>query len=190
MALSITKSGEHAGCDPTLYESTLVASAQTLEGTLFSIRLGLSEELAAKLKARSLDESDGELMNNTSDRRRFGEGSYETWFGKGRVPFALVDQAGELAALIWYGAEMPPAEAGLPPGRWDTIAFRAYLPYRGAGIMGDFTRFVLAWHVEHCIDAHLWLETDATNEAGIRLYERTGFVRKGEHEGRVVMARE
>lgn len=149
----------------------------------FVLSEGLSDALVAELVARSADESDEELAKNTSDRERFASAeAYDAWLSKERYPYALSDAEGRLAALIWYGPEVT------PDGReGDTIAFRSYPPYRGTGIMGDLSRFVLARHGELREGRMLWLATNEDNAGGIRLYEKLGFVRTGEHEGRVIM---
>ncbi len=152
------------------------------DGRDFTIVEGLSDALVEKLTKLSQDESDTELMQNTSDRTRFSPDAYDAWLSKERYPFALVAEDGSLAALIWYGPEeMPTGGAG------DTIAFRSYPPYRGRGVMTDFSRFVMELHEKRRAEHQLWLATDAENVAGIRLYEKLGFVRHGEEDDRLFM---
>src|ERR1043166_151550 len=70
----------------------------------FDVYLGLNNAMVTKLKMLSLNRGDEALQENTSDYERFGRGSYEDWYSKGRVPFALVHRAtGSLAALAWFG---------------------------------------------------------------------------------------
>lgn len=157
-----------------------------------TVGFGLTREMVAKLKERSIDRSDQELQENTSDRTRFGTGEYESWFSKGRFPFVLTDGEGLLAALIWIGPKPFPLESGMPAGAWDTIAFRSYPPYRGQGIMTPFSRFVLTTYREINPGRAIWLATDRTNEAGIRLYGKLGFTDAGygEDESRRIMTLE
>jgi len=128
-----------------------------------------------QLEERSVDHADEELEKNTSDRKRFGEESYEVWYAKGRFPFALVSPEGTLAAIIWYGPDRIPTG---DDGEWSTIAFRSYRPYRGTGIMRDFSRRVIEEHGRDCPGNRLWLETHVTNAAGLALYRKLGFVEK------------
>jgi RimJ/RimL family protein N-acetyltransferase len=162
----------------------------------FAIVAGLCQPLVRSLQERSLDTADSELTRRTSDPVRFGEGSYEAWFRKGRFAFALVNVESLLAALVWYGPSHLPTEVeprhSNGPDTWDTVAFRSYPPYRGRGLMGDFSRFVFRCHSLYSPERRLWLETDADNLAGLRLYEALGFRIAGSRRdgGRVVMIKE
>lgn len=164
-------------------------------GAGLTMVIGLDRELAAQLKNYSLDMSDTALQAGTSDYKRFGTGSYEEWYAKGRIPFALVDEKGNLAALIWVGIKPPPSDIGYKsgePDEWDTIAFRSYEPYRGRGLMTPFGSLVLTFFATHRSGRKLWLETNADNAAGLRLYEKLGFTARGTRRGngRTVMTRE
>lgn len=172
-----------------LYGSVVLATLTSRDGAPFTVQAGLSEAQAALLRERSLDAADELLQRQTSDRKRFGEGSYEAWYGKGRFPLVLLDAQGKLAALIWFGAE--PMPGGDPSALWDTIAFRSYPPYRGIGIMSSFGRYALAKHDELFPGQRIWLVTDADNAAGVALYEKLGFESQGPaaEEGRVLMIR-
>lgn len=154
-----------------LYQSFKIADAN---GS-FAIHLGLTLEEVQQLKKYSLDVSDTAIQNNTSDRKRFGLGSYEEWYAGGRVPFALVHTSGDLAALAWFGPKEIPIEApaGLP---WHTVAYRAYMPYRGKGIMTDFSRFVLQYYQKLYPGIRLWAEVKEGNEASLVLAKKLGFV--------------
>src|SRR5262245_1922191 len=87
----------------TIFESHTIGALESKTGIPFDVVIGLSRDLVEQLKVRSLDESDTELQQNTSDRKRFGGGSYEEWYAKERTPYALVDKSGTLAAIAWYG---------------------------------------------------------------------------------------
>ena len=164
-----------------LYSSERIGVMRMPDWSSLSIQFGLSREMVETLKAHALDLTDEELQNNTSDRRRFGEGSYEDWFKKERYPFALVSEANELAAIIWFGPEAFPG--GEEPVSWDTVAFRSYIPYRGKGVMTPFGRFALATYLKLMPGHTVWLETDATNVPAVRLYEKLGFRSRGYREG-------
>ena len=87
-----------------IYTSARIGSMRSRDGETFTMYAGLEIDQVAQLRAYSLDETDEEIQKNTSDRQRFGEGSYEKWYAKGRVPFALVhDATGTLAAITWFG---------------------------------------------------------------------------------------
>ncbi|MDP4114320.1 MAG: hypothetical protein Q8924_19655, partial [Bacillota bacterium] len=87
-----------------LYATFHIGNAIGRDGDGFMVFSGLDKNLVSQLKKYSLDEGDKELQENTSDKKRFGEGSYEEWYAKNRVPFALVNaKTGTLAALAWFG---------------------------------------------------------------------------------------
>jgi len=87
-----------------LYESMPIADVVANDGDHFVVVVGLDRHMAGQVKHYSLSEDDLELQENTSDRKRFGEGSYEEWYAKGRVPFALMHEKSDtLTAICWFG---------------------------------------------------------------------------------------
>lgn len=163
-------------------------------GEVFDLVVGLDEKLVAQLKEHSLDMSDTDLQENTSDHARFGEGSYEKWYAKDRVPFALVHkESGMLAALIWFGpkplgrkslkhlsdAEKAQDESAMDAGDWHTIVFRAYNPYRGQGLMKPFALKSMEIYKHYFPTARIWAGINAKNAASIALSEKIGL-HKGE----------
>lgn len=161
---------------PSLYERALIGTLVMPDGAHLSIYLGADEGAARQLKEHALG-SDEELVQNTKDRARFGEGSYESWYAKGRCPFSLVDDGGNLAAFIWFGAENPPPECGqdIESDVWDTIAFRSYPPYRGRGIMTPLARFIIETHERLVPGRRLWLTAKTDNLPALGLYGKLGF---------------
>lgn len=174
-----------------IYTSEPVGSVQAKDGTEFSACIGLTENLVQQLKERSLDATDTELQKNTSDLKRFGEGSYETWYAKDRTPFALIDTHGILAALIWLGPQAFPQTVDFHSDNiWATVAFRAYEPFRGRGLMRPFSVLALDMYKKLRPHHRVWLETNTDNEAGKHLYHKLGFEEIGvdSNTGRLVMA--
>lgn len=157
-----------------LYASEPQGTVTGRDGKAYQVVRGVSREAADQIKEHSLDESDKALQTGTSDHKRFGLGSYEEWYAKERYPYVLLDE-GKLAALIWYGPEPIPDGT---EGEWDTIAFRSYPPYRGAGLMSAFSALVMDEHARDFPARRLWLETDVGNEAGLALYQKLGFAEK------------
>jgi RimJ/RimL family protein N-acetyltransferase len=168
-----------------LYATSRIGEMTGKTGETFDLIVGLDEKLVAQLKERSLDLSDTDLQENTSDLKRFGEGSYEKWYAKGRVPFALVHkESGMLAALVWLGPEPLGTKSikygeGKPAvvqdGDWHTIAFRAYNPYRGQGLMKPFALKSVEIYKQHFPSARIWAGINAKNAASIALSEKIGL---------------
>lgn len=180
---------------PRIHTVSTVGSLEAKNGERFNIVIGLDEKLVAELKEKSLDEADEDLQRNTSDRKRFGEGPYDVWYQKDRTPFALLDEAGNLAALVWIGPASLPLGITRPIAQgfiWDTIGFRSYVPHRGKGLMTQFSATVIDFYMKNRPKRILWLETNSDNELGKRLYGKLGFVEQGRRadSGRIVMTRE
>ena len=173
-----------------VYTAIPAGSVEGRDGDTFSLFVGLDEAMVRQLKEKSLDESDTDIQENTSDRKRFGEGSYEEWYAKSRVPFALTHaETGALAALVWFGPkplgrksvkhlsseEQSVDERTLNSDEWHTLAYRAYPPFRGKGIMKAFVRQTMDIYKRHIPDAHFWAIVDARNEGSMALASKLGF---------------
>lgn len=167
-----------------LYTSHELGKVVARTGQEFDVVVGITEVLAEQLKRLSLDMTDTELQSGTSDRSRFGEGSYEAWYSKDRTPFAAVDMEGNLAALIWFGPQDPPETLGESNGTWDTVAFRSYRPYRGAGLMKSFSQLVFTTYRKLRPGRAIWLQVNTDNDPAIALYGKLGFEDRGVHGGR------
>lgn len=178
-----------------LYASVTIADAVSENGDRFTITAGLSKTAVEQLIARSCDKTDEDLMRFTSDLNRFGKGLdvYEMWYAKERYPFALLDQTGALAAIVWFGPlPFPKLASGTEPshmGTRNTFAVRVYKPYRGKHLAYPFASFVIAAYRELMPNPHaLWLATHQENVGAIKLFEKLGFVECGrKNSGRVVM---
>jgi RimJ/RimL family protein N-acetyltransferase len=174
---------------PPIFTAKQVAQATAMSGQSFTIFVGWSKDIVADVKAHSLDQADTKLQV-TSDRKRFGEGPYEAWYAKQRVPFALIDNAtGGLAAIAWLGpkplgrksvkrlsaAESVQDERTLDAENWATIVYRSYKPFRGKGLMTDFVRFAMEYYLAKHPRTHFWAGLDTKNPASQALAEQLGF---------------
>lgn len=173
-----------------LYEKVKLGSLTSRDGESFSIWVGADEGIARQVKEQSLKDSD--IQANTSDRKRFGEGSYEEWYSKKRTPFSLVHDATEqLAAFAWFGPkplgrkslkylseEERAKELQQEEGTWHTLVYRAYTPFRGKGLMSEFVRFAVDEYRKQYPDAKLWTGMSASNEASVALSTKLGFKRR------------
>ncbi len=172
-----------------LYSSIPLADAKSSDGEEFEITVGLAKKCADEIKEHSLDDSDEELQKNTGDRKRFGEGSYEEWYAKYRTPFCLIHKkTGTLAAFVWFGpkalgkkslrllSEKEAFEAdGAESGQWHTFVYRSYNPFRGKGLMKDFSKFAMKIYSEKYPGVRYWVGVNPENKASIGLASSLGF---------------
>jgi RimJ/RimL family protein N-acetyltransferase len=168
----------------------VIAEARSNEGDIFLIFAGWSKDVVEGVKTHSLNESDAEVQEYTSDRERFGRGSYKEWYSKGRTPFALIHkETRKVAALAWFGpkplGKKPPrflsqTQTGreketLGSGNWHTIAYRSYSPFRGKGLMTDFVRFAMTTYRAEFPDAKIWAIINTKNPGSLKLAHHLGF---------------
>lgn len=167
-----------------VYTSVHIADAICKQGEEYNILIGIEKKYAEQLKKLSLDESDIDLQNNTGDRRRFGEGSYEEWYEKNRTPFILVHkQTDKLAALIWFGPKslgkkslkFGEEEKDKVQNNWHTAVWRSYPAFRGRGFMKDFTQFAMEVYKKQFPGIGFWAGMDNRNTATIMLSTKLGF---------------
>lgn len=177
-----------------LYTSVHLGTLRQDDGTEYHIVAGLDRELVRRLRERSLDETDTDIQQNTSDKKRFGtQAAYEEWYKKGRTSFALVHKdSGEIAALAWFGpkplgrkslrflseAELK-EEGSQKSGDWHTIVYRSYSRFRGKGLMTPFMRFAMNEYLKFYPNAKLWAGLSTDNAPSIALATKLGF-RKSE----------
>jgi RimJ/RimL family protein N-acetyltransferase len=175
-----------------IFDMLKIATLTSRDGESFSIWIGADQNIAAQLREKSLDTSDVDLQQNTSDYARFGEGSYEEWYSKNRTPFALVhDATKQLAAFAWFGPkplgrkslkylsdEERAKELQQKEDVWHTLVYRSYVPFRGKGIMGEFVRFTMEKYKEHYPNAKFWAGMSASNSGSIGLATKLGFMRR------------
>lgn len=191
MKIHIDEASLPTGLPLGLFETAAIGSVETDSGQTFRLQIGLDQDGAAKLRELSLAD-DPALRENTSDYERFGKGSYEEWYSKGRTAFVLLDNAGSIAALISYGPKplgrkslkhLSPEEqaremeSAKEAGDWHTIGFRSYPPYRGVGIMTGFAKATLDVYKRYFPSARIWAGINGTNAGSIRLCEKLGFTK-------------
>ena len=171
-----------------IYSAIHVADAIGKDGEEFDLFIGLEKKYIEQLKQLSLDERDAILQNNTGDRARFGEGSYEDWYAKNRTPFCLIHKRTDaLAALVWigpktlgkksikFGQESNEKEKTKVGDNWQTISCRAYPPFRGKGHMKNFIKFVLDVYKNKFPNSKFWLGVDNRNKIALRLFSGLEF---------------
>ena len=173
---------------PGIYTSEPIGSLTSKDGRTFTIQIGLDKKMAEQVRWYSSDPSDTDLLKNTSDLKRFGEGSYEKWYAKERTPYALVAPDGTLAALVWLGpkplgrkslrylSERELAEEGRQEKtQWHTLVYRSYRPFRGTGLMRTFVQEAIANYKKRYPQVKLWVGISTDNEASLALAKKLGF---------------
>lgn len=168
-----------------IYSSIKIADAIDKNGREYSIFIGIENKYAQQLKRLSLDKSDVAIQNNTGDRRRFGEGSYQEWYEKNRTPFVLIDkQKDELAAIIWFGPKSLGKKSlkfgeeskDITQNEWHTVVWRCYPTYRGSGLMKSFSSYVTEVYKKQFLEnIKFWAGMDNRNNAMVGLSAKLGF---------------
>lgn len=155
-----------------IYSNIYIADVISKEGEKFLVFIGLDKNHALQLKNYSLNLDDIELQKNTADLRRFGIESYENWYKKNRTPFALIHEStNTLAAIIWFG----PESLFDDKNNWHTVAWRSYAPFRGKGIMKDFSSFTMDFYLKYFPNICLWLSVKKENTGSQNLASYLGF---------------
>jgi len=159
-----------------IYNSIHIADAIGRDGEEFGVFIGLDKKYAEQLKQLSLDKKDVDLQKNTGDKKRFGEGLYEDWYKKNRTPFTLVHkQTDILAAIAWFGPEPLLSNKA----NWHTAAWRSYNPFRGKGLMKNFTDFVMNIYTQNVkntgSEIKLWIAVKRGNPGSFKLASALGF---------------
>jgi RimJ/RimL family protein N-acetyltransferase len=176
-----------------LYESKVLATFES-NGQTYTIRAGLSRDMADQLVSYAKDEHDEALNKNTHDRERFVEKGYDKWYlDKEPIPFALVDGEGKLAAIVWFSTSDMPEEVRMESDdakQWDTIGVRSYGDFRGAGLMTPFLQFAFQMYARSRPGRSVWAITNKENGAMQHLLSKFSFAERGEARGRKVFTRE
>lgn len=128
----------------------------------------------ARLNLRWIEELFGV---EDSDRQQLGDPEAAIIAQGGTIAMAEVD--GE---VVGCGALAPPHVSPGDGRKWLEVVKMATDPAaQGQGAAGAVMDFLIAAARRQGCDA-LWLETNDTLAAALRLYERKGFRRLGEHE--------
>ena len=172
-----------------LYTSHTIGEMLGKDGEQYHVLAGIDQDLVPRLRELSMDDADVALQKYTSDRKRFGEGSYEDWYTKGRTPFVLLhEKTKDLAGLVWFGPKPLglkslkhltdveiASERTMDAGEWHTIVYRSYPKFRGRGLMKQFTSFAMEMYTKHYPDARLWAGMHSENATGDSFVSSLGF---------------
>lgn len=150
----------------------------------------LTDDLKEQLVARSSDETDAAIQQNTSDCKRFGNlEKLDDWLAKGRDVNVLVGPDGELAGIFWSGDERMPGfddadhqQLTTESVRQVTIAFRLYPPHRGQGdglAAAIFINSVNSLFVGRDEATVVWAETTLDNTRMTKIERQAGMKQVG-----------
>jgi|GEM_PF-4203404 len=184
---------------PTKRQSSQSASFTHPQLGRLVIKPGLTPKQITELI--SFSKLDQAINRFTLDSQRFrNRQTYAKWLKKGRFPYTLSNQAGNLLGLIWFRqADFPPTSLlpqyqTLDPKKYQiTFAVRTYGLARGRGIAKDFIQKTISLFQQspQCLlipGQGLWLTTSLHNLAAVNTY-RTIFtqVSQPSKEGKIVM---
>jgi RimJ/RimL family protein N-acetyltransferase len=175
-----------SGSDLTLIDSITErkgGSPRTLQ--LFR---GHTPELVTQLIEKSKQPHIADPLNCPRDsaERFVSHESFEKWRQKngGRTTYFLADETGDLAGLVWFGAEAAPdaVRTGSPNDPACTFAIRMYEGYDGKGSAQEFIESSLQDFVGQLpadqvdvIASGIHLETNVANLGAQHLYEKVGW---------------
>ena len=187
MKITPRKDSENFSLPLPVFNSINIADAINKDGEEFDVLVGLGKEQVEQLKKFSLDKSDVEIQENTGDRERFGKGSYEEWYALNRTPFCIINKrTGALAALVWFGRKDLGKKSikfgkdantteTLMEHNWHTLSCRSYVPFRGKGLMKNFTQFAMNIYKKQFTNAIFWTGMDDRNKRVVRLMTNLEF---------------
>lgn len=166
---------------------SLVENVHTLPLEDHGLKLyrGWNDTIADQLVARSQEEEIRMFTKRDGQERFVSRETANEWYEqKGHVVYALGQKA-TLAGVVWFAhSPRPELDAQF------TFAVRMYESQRGRGLAGalleaahkDFEGFM---HYEKSV----WLEADETNLRAVHFYEKHGYEKIREENGRVLMVR-
>ncbi|MDR3519930.1 MAG: hypothetical protein P4L63_03555 [Candidatus Pacebacteria bacterium] len=188
MKITPKKDSQNFSLPLPIFHSVHIADAISKEGEEFDVLVGLNKEQVGQLKKLSLDKNDIDIQNHTGDRERFGKGLYEEWYALNRTPFCLIHKRTDaLTALVWFGRkdlgkksikfgkEEIPTNRTLFEHEWHTVSCRSYPPFRGTGLMQNFTQFSMDTYKKQFTSAMFWTGMDDRNKPIVRLMTKLEF---------------
>jgi len=188
MKITTRKEIQNYSLPLSIFSTIHIADGIDKDGEEFDILVGLDKKHVEQLKKLSLDKKDEELQNNTGDRNRFGEGSYEEWYQKDRTPFCLIHKRTDtLAALVWFGPkdlgkksikfgkELDTPTQPKIENNWHTISCRSYPLFRGTGLMKNFIQYAMNIYKEKFSNVMIWEGQDNRNKPMLKVFSNLGF---------------
>jgi ribosomal protein S18 acetylase RimI-like enzyme len=107
------------------------------------------------------------------------------WFEKKPETHWLVSTSGDIAGIIWYRQQTIPDTARQAG---ETFAIRLYTGYQGKGLARPFMEQSLQIHVNgNDRVLPIWLQTDTDNTPALTAYEKFGYEKINEKDGRITM---
>ena len=134
---------------------------------------------------------DPEIIKNTNDPKRFKDReAFESWISKGKKIYVLTRDAQDLLGIIWFSKKGIEIEGFENHGI--TFAIRLYGDARGKGLSKSFAKKSIEklketdFYKNHDKQG-IWLDTFIHNKTAHILYEKLGFKKVGEKNGRIIM---
>ena len=187
----------------TPYQSEVLGVIKTPGYQTYTLCYGLDPETATQLFKKSqynhIAQMTRDIKKRNGDPGRFSDkNTFEKWAEKGRHPFVLLDESGDLSMMVWLGPSnslpdefVPDEDKGKP--RW-TYAIRRYEPHQYdsktprepnspslTAVTSEYVVHTLssAFEEEKGQKPLIWLSTTRKNDAALALYNKTGWKEVG-----------
>ncbi len=156
--------------EPKLAESGLI------------VQEGWNEELAKDLVRVSLQRHILQSTPEDAARRFMTTDTANRWYADKEHCTYPLSRNGALMGIIWFALSDRPEI-----GAKRTFAIRLYESAVGKGLALPFMRVAHDDYLAKTGGAAIWLETDVDNIPAVRLYDKFGYQKISENDGRVTM---
>jgi ribosomal protein S18 acetylase RimI-like enzyme len=156
-----------------------------LENEGLKLYRGWNDTIVSQLVERSKEEEIRRFTKRDSLERFADPQAAEDWYKeKAHVVYALGQKAA-LAGVAWFTQTSRPEL-----GAEYTFAVRMYESQRGRGLAGALLEAAHKDFESHMqYEKNIWLEADESNERALHFYEKHGYERVNQKDGRVLMVR-
>lgn len=132
--------------------------------------------------------TDQQVISQTSDANRFSTiDTAELWLKKTKKSFYLLTAKSDpnnLAGVIWFEElKLPEIFAEKYNINW-TFGIRVYEKHRSQGLALPLMQVAFKDFLQQLKDKKIWLSTKISNATASSLYEKFGFKKIGEYQGK------
>ncbi len=143
---------------------------------------GWNEKLAKGLVRASLQQHILKSTPEDAASRFVSIDAANQWYADKEHCTYSLNQGNALAGIVWFALSERPEI-----GAKRTFAIRLYENAIGKGLAYPFMKVAHDDYMAKVGRSAIWLETDTDNIPALRLYEKFGYQKTSEHDGRVTM---